>query len=279
MTLVYIFFFLFGAVIGSFLNVCIVRLPQDQSVVRPRSRCPNCGMLIKAYDNIPIVSFLLLRGRCRDCKKRISFLYPTVEFLTGLVFVACVWVFGLTWLTLKAASLGCGLVVLICTDIKFRLLPNEITLYGILVGLGFSIFVPLRDRSLEVFFVLLSFVTRRAEVLIPYGDLSILNSFAGALFGGGILFLVGEIYFRLRHIEGMGMGDVKMMAMVGSFLGVKLTFFTIMFGSMLGTVFGIVAILQQQKDLRYELPFGTFLGSAAMVLALFGGPILQFMFP
>jgi len=279
MLLISIFTFILGAVIGSFLNVCILRLPQDQSVVRPRSHCPKCGNLIKAYDNIPIFSYLVLRGRCRSCKTSISFLYPLVELLTGLMFLACLWSFGFTLDAVKNAVLGCLLIVLIFTDIKFRLLPNEITICGMLAGLVFSVFVPVRDQSLEAIVSLLSPFVPRAATWIPWAHSSLLNSVMGALFGSGILFLVGELYFWIRRVEGMGMGDVKMMGMVGAFLGIKLTFFTIMFGSLLGTVFGIIAILRHQKDLQYELPFGTFLGTAALLLAFIGGLLLQFILP
>lgn len=279
MLLISVFTFILGTVIGSFLNVCILRLPQDQSVVRPRSHCPKCGNLIKAYDNIPILSYVVLRGHCRSCRTSISFLYPLVELLTGLMFLACLWSFGFTLDAVKNAVLGCLLIVLIFTDIKFRLLPNEITIYGMLAGLVFSVFAPVRDESLEAIASLLSAFVPRAATWIPWAHASLLNSVMGALFGSGILFLVGELYFWIRRVEGMGMGDVKMMGMVGAFLGIKLTFFTIMFGSLLGTVFGIIAILRHQKDLQYELPFGTFLGSAALLLAIIGGPILQFILP
>lgn len=279
MLLLYLVSFLFGTIIGSFLNVCILRLPQDQSVVRPRSHCPTCGQLIRAVDNIPIFSYLLLRGRCRNCKTPISILYPTVEFLTGLIFLACVWTFGLRLETLKHLILSSGLIVLIFTDIKFRLLPNEITLYGTLVGLIFSFFVPLRDHSLQSLMILTSFFIPRVELWIRWAGSSVLGSLAGALLGAGILFVMGELYFRIRQIEGMGMGDVKMMGMVGAFLGMKLTFFTIMFGSLFGTVVGVLFILRHQKGMQYELPFGTFLGSAALVLSLFGGPIIRFVMP
>ena len=279
MTLIYIFAFLFGTIIGSFLNVCIVRLPQDESIVRPRSHCPQCGALIHAYDNIPILSYVLLRGRCRHCRTSIALLYPLVELLTGLLFLVCVWSFGLSLETLKYVTLGSGLMVLIFTDLKFRLLPNEITLYGTVVGLLFSLFVPLRDNALQTLLFLLSLSIHPIQAWIPWGDLPILNSLAGALFGAGILFLVGELYYWIRRTEGMGMGDVKMMGMVGAFLGIKLTFLTIMFGSLLGTAFGIVGILRRQENMQQELPFGTFLGCAALAMALYGGHILQIIFP
>lgn len=279
MTLNYIFTFIFGTVIGSFLNVCILRLPQDQSIVRPRSHCPQCGTLIKAYDNIPILSYLILRGRCRSCKTPISILYPFVEMLTGVLFLLCVMAFGFTMQTLKYAVFISGTVVLIFSDLKFRLLPNEITLYGVGAGLLFSLFSPLRDSSLQSLLILLSIYFHRLEFWLPWAGNSLLNSLVGAVFGAGVLFVVGEFYFRIRHVEGMGMGDVKMMGMVGAFIGIKMTFMTILIGSLVGSIFGVLIMVRRHGDMQSELPFGTFLGSAAVLLALYGRPIMDFVFP
>lgn len=279
MWIFYFFIFLLGLVIGSFLNVCIVRLPQDQSVVRPRSHCPQCGALIRAYDNIPVLSFVFLRGRCRACKAAISPVYPLVELFTGLLFIFCVRLYGFSPEALKLALLGSALIVLIFTDLKFRLLPNEITVPGMALGFLFSFFVPISDRTLDSFVVLLALLNPRAEVLLRWSSLSPVNSLAGLIFGAGILFVVGELYFRLRGVEGMGMGDVKMMGLVGVFVGVKLTFLTILVGSIFGTIVGVIEILFHQRDLKYELPFGTFLGCAALLLALFGTPLLPYLLP
>ncbi|MDD5543582.1 MAG: prepilin peptidase [Acidobacteriia bacterium] len=279
MGIVYFFIFVLGLVVGSFLNVCIVRLPQDQSVVRPRSHCPHCGTLIRAYDNIPVLSFLILRGRCRSCRAPISPMYPLVELFTGLLFLFCVNLYGLSPEALKYALLGSGLIVLIFTDLKFRLLPNEITVPGMALGILFSFFVPVSDRTLDSFVVLLTAVSPRAEGLLRWSSLSPVNSLAGLIFGAGILFVVGEIYFRLRGVEGMGLGDVKMMGLVGAFVGLKLTFLTILVGSILGTLVGLGEILFHQRDLKYELPFGTFLGCAALLLALFGTPLVPYLLP
>ncbi|MGB7622259.1 MAG: prepilin peptidase [Terriglobia bacterium] len=287
-----LFTFILGTVIGSFLNVCILRWPQDQSVVRPRSHCPNCGNFIKAYDNIPILSYLILRGRCRACQTPISPLYPIVELLTGLFFLACGLRFGYTPETVKYLVLGSGLIVLIFSDIKFRLLPNQITVYGTFVGLIVSLKVLIDDDSLQSLISL----NQRAEMLLQWvarswagswpgnyfastSFYSLLASLGGALFGGGILFLMGELYYLIRKEEGIGMGDIKMMGMVGAFLGLKLTFVTIMLGSLLGSILGVIGMLFFGKDLKYQLPFGTFLGIAAMILALLGKPILQLLFP
>ncbi len=273
------FAFVLGAVIGSFLNVCILRLPAGESIVRPRSHCPNCGTLIHGYDNIPILSYILLRGRCRSCKVFISLLYPLVELLTGILFVACVWTFGWTLETLKAAMLVSALIVLIFTDVKFRLLPNEVTLNGIAAGLVWTFLVPLHDNTLQVLTFLVSLRTHHIDQWIRWSNVSLFNSLAGAIFGAGILLLVREVYFLVRRTEGMGLGDVKMMGMVGAFLGVKLAFLTIMVGSLLGTAFGVAGIIRHQHGTQKELPFGTFLGCAALLMTLYGGQVLQFLFP
>jgi leader peptidase (prepilin peptidase) / N-methyltransferase len=287
-----LFIFILGTVIGSFLNVCILRWPQDQSVVRPRSHCPNCGNLIKSYDNIPILSYLILRGRCRACQTAISPMYPIVELLTGLFFISCALRFGYTLEALKFMIFGSGLIVLIFADIKFRLLPNQITIYGTFVGLVLSSKVLIDDDSL----ISLISLNQHAEVFMRgmahfwaeswagshlgrESFYSILASLMGALFGGGILFLMGELYYLIRKEEGIGMGDIKMMGMVGSFLGLKLTFVTIMLGSLLGSILGVIGMLFFGKGLKYQLPFGTFLGIAAMILALLGKSLLQLLFP
>ncbi|MBZ5534401.1 MAG: prepilin peptidase [Acidobacteriia bacterium] len=287
-----LFTFILGTVIGSFLNVCILRWPQDQSVVKPRSHCPQCGALIKAYDNVPILSYLILKGRCRACGTSISVMYPVVELLTGLFFLLCGLRFGYTLETLKYFVLGSGLIVLIFSDIKFRLLPDQVTIYGTLMGLFLSLKVWVGDDSIR-FLISLNqhaqiFFERTARSLADSwaGNYlgseslySLLGSLCGALFGGGILFLLGELYYLLRKEEGLGMGDIKMMGMVGAFFGLKLTFVTIMLGSLLGSVIGVIGMLFFGRDMKYQLPFGTFLGIAALILALAGGPILHFLFP
>ncbi|MBZ5554298.1 MAG: prepilin peptidase [Acidobacteriia bacterium] len=286
-----LFTFLLGSVIGSFLNVCILRWPQDQSIVKPRSHCPSCGAFIKPYDNVPILSYLILKGRCRACGTSISVMYPVVELLTGLFFLFCGLQFGYTLETLKYFILGSGLIVLIFSDIKFRLLPDQITIYGTFVGLLLSLKVWIDDDSFRSLISLNQptqmFIQRTARALadswagnyLGSGSLySVLGALCGALFGGGILFLLGELYYWIRKEEGLGMGDVKMMTMIGAFFGFKLTFVTIMLGSLLGSVVGVLGMLFLGRDMKYQLPFGTFLGTAALILALAGKPILQFLF-
>jgi leader peptidase (prepilin peptidase) / N-methyltransferase len=264
-----VFIFLFGIVIGSFLNVCIHRLPRGESVVAPRSHCPNCGTLIAAYDNIPLVSYLVLGGKCRYCKVPISSIYFFVEWATGLVFLLSYFLLGPGLEFAREAIFGSLLIVLVMTDWQERLLPDRINFPGMAIGLLFSLVVPVGDGA--GWWV----ASRAGMVDLPIAATSLLDGLLGALVGGGLLYLLGEIYFRLRHKEGMGFGDVKMMAMVGCFLGPKLTLLTIFLGSITGSVLGLLAILVLRKGSDYELPFGTFLGLAAFFASLWGWPILN----
>jgi leader peptidase (prepilin peptidase) / N-methyltransferase len=263
------FVFMFGLIIGSFLNVCIVRIPQHKSIVLPASACPHCGAPIRPYDNIPVVSYLLLRGKCRGCKVRISAMYPLVELLTGLLFLACYWFFGLTIETLKWAAFSALMVVLMLTDLRERLLPDVVNYTGFAMGLIFSVFVATSDGTAM-------WVSNRVFSFPPPAPVL---SFADALFGAGLgaafLWVVSEAYFRLRGREGMGLGDVKMMLMAGAFLGVKRTLLTIFAGSLLGSLLGIGFILARRKDSDYELPFGSFLGMAALLVVFFGTPVVN----
>jgi leader peptidase (prepilin peptidase) / N-methyltransferase len=263
------FVFVFGLIIGSFLNVCIVRIPQHKSIVLPASACPHCGAPIRPYDNIPVVSYLLLRGKCRGCKVRISAMYPLVELLTGLLFLACYWFFGLTIETLKWAAFSALMVVLMLTDLRERLLPDVVNYTGFAMGLIFSVFVATSDGTAM-------WVSNRVFSFPPPAPVL---SFADALFGAGLgaafLWVVSEAYFRLRGREGMGLGDVKMMLMAGAFLGVKRTLLTIFAGSLLGSLLGIGFILARRKDSDYELPFGSFLGMAALLVVFFGTPVVN----
>ena len=262
-----IWVFLLGLCLGSFLNVCIHRLPQRESVVHPRSRCPACKKPIAAYDNIPLVSYLLLRGRCRHCGRHISLLYPAVELLTGLTLVLVYFRFGLSPAALKATLLAGALIVLIFTDLRDRLLPDAITFPGIAAGFVFALWLPLEDGTTALILRLAGAGT------LPPRALSLSDAVLGALLGAGLLFVLGEVWYRVRHVEAMGLGDVKMMAMVGLFLGVKLTVFTLLLGSLVGSLVGGGFMLLTRKDSNYELPLGTFLGLAALV-ALFWGPAL-----
>ncbi len=268
-TLIAIFVFLFGLIIGSFLNVCIVRIPGGKSVVRPGSACPKCGAAIKPYDNIPVLSYLLLGGKCRKCKNPISAMYPLVELLTALLFLACFEAFGLTPDALKWAVFSAILVVLVFTDLRERLLPDAVNYTGLGLGLVLSFFTPPADGTAHWL------ATRMFEFPPPAPVLSFSDAVLGAAFGSALLWGVSEAYFKLRHREGMGLGDVKMMLMAGAFLGVKRTLLTVFAGSLLGSALGIAFILARRKGSDYELPFGTFLGMAALLVVFFGTPVVN----
>ena len=264
-----VFVFCFGLVIGSFLNVCIVRIPGHKSIVLPSSACPKCGAKIRPYDNIPVVSWLLLGGKCRDCKTRISPIYPLVELLTGLLFWGCYRAFGLTVDALKWAAFSAIVIVLVFTDLRDRILPDVVNYTGFVIGLALSLVLQPADGTA-------AWLARHIfDFPAPVRLLSLADALFGAAIGAGLLWAVSEIYFRLRGREGMGMGDVKMMLMVGSFLGIKRTLLTIFAGSLLGSVLGIAFILSRRKDSTYELPFGTFLGMAALLVAFFGTPVVN----
>jgi len=255
--------FIFGLCVGSFLNVCIHRLPKGQSVVTPRSRCPGCGQAIAAWDNVPLLSYLILRGRCRNCRTPISIQYPLVELVTGLALLMGYLRFDISPEGLKAALLACALIVLLVTDLRERLLPDRITFPGMAVGFLFALWIPVGDG-------LAALLGRWSGFTLPPLAASIGDALLGAALGAGILFGLGELWFRLRGVEAMGLGDVKMMGMVGFFLGPKLTMLTLLLGSLAGSILGSLFILLARKNTRYELPFGTFLGAAALV-ALFWG--------
>jgi len=267
-SLIALFVFVFGLIIGSFLNVCISRLPQGKSVVSPGSRCPKCAKPIKPYDNIPVLSYLILGGKCRACKTRISPIYPAVELLTGLLFLACYLIFGNSVLTLKWAIFSAILIVLIFTDWRERVLPDAVNFAGLAIGLLISFFVRPDDGTA------LWIARRFFEFPPPAPVISFADALIGAAVGGGLLWLVGEGYFRVRGREGMGLGDVKMMLMAGAFLGLRRTLLTILVGSLLGAILGAIFILASRKGSEYELPFGTFLGMAALLVVFFGTPVV-----
>lgn len=267
--LIGVFAALFGLVIGSFLNVCIVRIPQEKSIVMPASACPKCGAAIKPWDNIPVVSWLLLGGKCRGCKEPISWMYPVVELLTGGLFLGCYLAFGLTTEALKWTIFSALLVVLVFTDMRDRILPNVINYSGFAAGLLLSLVTKPSDG------MALWIANRVFDFPPPAPVISLADALLGAAFGSGLLWLVAEFYFRLRKREGMGLGDVKMMLMAGAFLGLKRTLLTILAGSVLGSVLGLAFMMAKRKDSDYELPFGTFLGMAAVLVMFFGTPLVN----
>jgi leader peptidase (prepilin peptidase) / N-methyltransferase len=263
------FAFLFGLAIGSFLNVCIVRIPERKSIVLPASACPKCGAPIRPYDNIPIASYLLLGGKCRNCKERISPMYPLVELLTGVLFLACYLAFGLTPEAVKWAAFSAIMIVLVFTDLRKRILPDVVNYTGLGIGPAISFFTQPTDGTAK-------WIANRIFAFPPPAPaLSFVDALLGAAVGGALLWLVAEAYFRLRHREGMGLGDVKMMLMAGAFLGAKRTLLTIFAGSVLGSVLGLVFILTRRKQSDYELPFGSFLGMAALLVVFFGTPVVN----
>src|SRR5215467_1486616 len=259
----------FGLVIGSFLNVVILRLPQGISVSLPRSHCPQCKQLIAWYDNIPVLSYVILGGRCRKCKRKFSVRYPLIEAITGMTSVLLWLKFGLTieWGIFLAFS--SALIVLAFIDLDHRILPDVITLNGIWIGVLTSVY--LADPSPVVIGL---FRAAGLEIETPHLA-ALVASITGAIVGGGLLWAVAEAYLRLRGIEGMGFGDVKMMAMVGAFLGAPLALLTIMLGSMLGSVLGLIFIRVAGKTRQYELPFGTFLAAAGILTVLYGEDLIR----
>jgi leader peptidase (prepilin peptidase)/N-methyltransferase len=236
-----------GLAIGSFLNVCIYRLPRREAVHWPGSHCTVCNRPLAWYENIPVASWVVLGGRCRTCREPISAMYPIIEAATAAVFVAGYFIYG--WTPLLAARLlfACAMIVLFAIDLRHRILPNVITLPGIAVGFA------------------LSFV-------LPPGWLS---SLIGALAGGGVLFAIAEAYYRLRGIEGLGMGDVKMLAMIGAFLGWPLMLLTLVLASFAGSLLGLALMASGRGGMKAALPFGTFLAVGALVAAVTGQPILD----
>ena len=286
--------FFLGLAFGSFLNVCIYRLPLGLSVVSPRSACPGCKQPIAFYDNLPVLSWLILGGRCRNCKTRISVRYLLIEVLTGVLFLGCYAYFGLTLATLKYCVFGFLLLGLIFTDAETKLLPDKLTLPGLALGFVFSLIVPLNDVASQFLpgTINLPFSSDLAAHLF-----SLFDSLLGAALGASFIYGAGAVYLRWRGMEGMGFGDVKLMAMVGAFLGMKLTIFTIFTASLAGSLFGLATVLMvwikrthrfarrladsqaarrrgwqsaQMVYRYYQMPFGVFLGSMAL-LALFVG--------
>lgn len=264
----YCFAALFGLIWGSFLNVCIARLPHHESVVAPRSRCPHCRSLIRWYDNIPVLSYLLLRGSCRKCRKGISIVYPIVEILTACLFVAALLEFGLSIGFFKVVIFGMLMIVLIFTDLRERTIPHSVTLLGGVVGLMLSLLVPVND-------VLFEWVLRRMGIVLPARLSSFIGAVAGGLFGAGLLYGVAWFFRRFGdpHKEYLGFGDVTLMLVVGIFLGIPLTYLAILLGSLAGTLVAVPFRLVSGRFRNYQWPYGSFLGAAA-IYALMGGPAL-----
>jgi leader peptidase (prepilin peptidase) / N-methyltransferase len=293
--------FFFGLALGSFLNVCIYRLPRGLSVSQPaRSMCPHCTQKIAFYDNVPVLSWLVLRGRCRHCRARITPRYMAVELLTGFLFLGCYWHFGPTLAMLKCCVFGFLLLGLIFTDAETKLLPDKMTLTGLVLGLLLSFVVPVNDLASQF---LPGIVPLPVSSDISWHLLSFVDSLLGAAVGAAFIYGAGAIYLSARGVQGMGFGDVKLMAMVGAFLGIKLTVFVLFTASIAGSLFGLSTVLvvwmkrtrrfmvRQQASRgaarqrawqsakmvyrHHQMPFGVFLGSMAMVAVFFGDQFLS----
>lgn len=239
--------FVFGATIGSFLNVCIYRIPAGKSIVSPPSSCPQCGQQIRWFQNVPILSYLLLLGKCAYCSVRISLRYPAIEALTGGLFVLVLYSFGFSWVTPIYWIFVAALVVITFIDLDHQIIPDVISLPGIVVGFLCSFFVPWVGWQ---------------------------NSLLGILLGGGLLMLIAYGYEFFAKREGMGGGDIKLLAMLGAFLGWKAIFPIVFLASFAGTLIGVPLMLLQKRDGKLALPFGPFLALAAIIYLLYGPQLL-----
>jgi leader peptidase (prepilin peptidase)/N-methyltransferase len=243
------FGFCFGTIIGSFLNVCIHRLPQGKSIIVPSSHCPLCKAPIPFYDNIPLVSFILLRGKCRACHAPISWRYPLVEFLMGLFSLMLLLRYGITPFYLVYLAFFASLTLVSFIDLSHRIIPDVISLPGIFIGLVISLFHP---------------------------QMSIKASLIGVLVGGGSLYAVASLYHLVTKREGMGGGDIKLLAMIGAFIGWKGVLFTILCSSFIGSIVGVTLMLISAKaDSKYAVPFGPFLSLGAVIYILWGEALLN----
>jgi leader peptidase (prepilin peptidase)/N-methyltransferase len=271
---IYVVAGVFGAVIGSFLNVVIHRLPREESIVLPSSRCPACGAAIAFYDNVPVLSYLMLGGRCRACKKHISLRYPAVEALTAALWVAVAWRDGLTFALPFDLIFVTAITTLVFIDAEHMILPNAITYPGIAFALLARLALPYFMGRPH--FDDLPMLLNGLLAGMPVGAASLIGALLGALVGGGSLWLMGWTWEKLRGIEAMGLGDVKMMFMVGAYLGWRLTILNIFLGVLSGSLIGVVLMLRQGKrDMQMLLPFGVFLGIGAVAAVLIGSPIVE----
>jgi len=262
-------------VFGSFLNVCISRIPRNESIVTPRSHCPACGAHIRWHDNVPFLSWMFLRGRCRNCRKRISLRYPAVELLTAILFLSCYLCFGPTWLTVKFCVFSSLLVGLLFMDAETGLLPREFTYTGIALGFVFSRIVP-TDSSLTQY-IMLAYGGHLSTVQV-----SLLDSVAGAFASAGFFLTASGLYFLMRKRQGIGGGDFALIAMSGAFLGLKLTLLVIFAAPLIATIYALTLMARHAGDARnagvsvgeilqsWEIPFGVFISGCSLAAAFFG---------
>jgi leader peptidase (prepilin peptidase)/N-methyltransferase len=250
-TLLSVISIIFGAIVGSFLNVCIIRLPKEESIIAPGSHCPHCHTPIKFYDNIPLISFILLRGRCRHCKRCISVQYPLIEGVTAISSFFIFFRYGPSWSYLFYFSFVAALIVITVIDLYHQTIPDVISIPGIGVGLLSALIIP---------------------------QITFFDSLMGVLLGGGSLFLVATVYHWLFKREGMGGGDVKLLAMIGAFLGWESVILTILLSSLIGSIIGILLITLKGKTFKYAIPFGPFLSLGAVITLFYKGEILFWYF-
>ncbi len=266
--MIYAIALVFGLLVGSFLNVCIVRLPRGRSIVSPPSHCPRCREKIKFYDNIPLISFLLLRGKCRSCGEPISWRYPFVELLNGLFYLWIVYEFWLTGEAVLLMALCSALIVITFIDFDFQIIPDVITFPGMLAGVMIGPFF-METLAEPLPFHLGHLLPHAGPHLIGF-----INAVVGLLCGALPLFAIGWLWEKLRHEEGMGMGDVKLMGMIGSFLGWRGAFLTIFLGAISGSIVGLALIMLKRHKRGQVIPFGPFLALGAVVTALYGPDII-----
>jgi leader peptidase (prepilin peptidase) / N-methyltransferase len=251
----YLIIFVFGALIGSFLNVCIYRIPRGQSIIWPSSRCPSCSNPINSYDNIPVLSYFILRARCRACSEKIPLRYPVVEALNAFSYLLVFWRFGPEWSFLVYSLLCSALIVITFIDLDFQIIPDRITLPGIPLGIVAGSFL-LPDPFLRA------------------SDLGFTASLIGAISGFAFFYMVAFLSIKVLKKEGMGGGDIKMMAMLGGFLGWKAVILTTFLGSLFGSVIGIGLMAFRGREKGSLIPFGPFLALGAVVSLFFGQEIL-----
>ncbi len=270
----YVFVFILGAIVGSFLNVVIHRVPNEESIVFPNSACPKCKAAIKTYDNIPILSWLILRGRCRGCQAPISSRYPAVELLTAFVFVLVYMQMGMTPILPVYLAFVSAMIALIFIDAEHMILPNVITYPLLIIALLVRLFFPLIFA--ENYFSDTAYAPATYLAGQPAWLISLFGAVVGALVGGGSLWLVGAVWKKLRGVDAMGLGDVKMMLGVGALIGWRLAFLSIFLGAFAGALIGIIVISRQKdKDLQTQIPFGIFLGTGSILSILFGEQLIS----
>lgn len=268
---VQIFSFILGAVVGSFLNVCIYRLPREESIAFPPSHCTSCNNPIKFYDNIPILSYLILGGKCRNCSMRISPIYPIIELISAVLTLLAVRQFGINMDTLFYIVLIYSLIIITFIDLEHMIIPNVITFPGIGVGIIFNLIITNWGYASD-----LLDTPDLKNFLRLFSEVPIMSSILGVLIGGGLLYFIGFLYEVIRKREGMGMGDVKLLAMLGAFLGWQGVIFIVFLSSIIGTVIGLSIILYQRENLKYAIPFGPFLSIAAIIYIFTGGFSIEF---